>query len=147
MLNRNYCHLKVIFILARALGSKIADLTFYKELYQPLDFAIHISTTIHFPLKIKRTVTFTDEADYKIVVEFPIFFLWTVDTVFHELGFNVLIYSMSCRVIRILDQNSCPLCQTCPQKCTCEVINDCAVESQILCSLSSVDLDMKCCQV
>lgn len=69
------------------------------------------------------------------------FFPWTMDTVFHELAFYVLIYSLSCRVIRILDRNYPPLCQTFPQKCTCKVTNDCTVESQLLCSFSSVDLD------
>lgn len=33
------------------------------------------------------------------------FFPWTVDTVFHELTFHVLIYSLSCIVISTLDPN------------------------------------------
>lgn len=71
------------------------------------------------------------------------FFPWTVDPVFHELALYVLIYSLSCIVIRILDQNCCPLCQMFPQKCTYKVTNDCTVESQLLCSFSSGDLDTR----
>lgn len=79
------------------------------------------------------------------------FFPWTLDPVFHELAFYVLIYSLSCIVIRILDQKCCCRCQMFPQKCTSKVTNDCTVESQLFCSFCAALAPLtwlpKCCQV
>lgn len=98
-----------------------------------LDFAIPISDN---NTQMKRAVTFMDKDDCKIVLKFPFFSPLDSGHIVSRIDLFIVMPSM-----RILDEECLRLCQTFPQKCTCKVTDDCTVESQLLCSFSSSDLD------